>query len=254
MNRAPSSKDRWWSEHEATCGGSFIKIKEPEGYTNKKKTRKKEERKGYGNIATMFKKGGNSKNSETKVKEVVSDKGQLIEKDTSTLPSPMAGDCTSLQRSSTIDLTEDSLETPEQKETKHSSRNAVNSVASTPSYDEIRTNMLQAALKRLDANQPKGKLTDLSSSTKTNTRESLKRTREVSSDDDDDDLVVIDKKTKKPNVDESIINIDTTSSRIDYKECPVCGRGDIPSTTINIHINFCLEEMELDFSDDENNI
>ena len=244
MNRAPSSQDKWWSEHEATCGGSFIKIKEPEGYTNKKKTKKKEERKGYGNIAKMFKKGDNSKNSEAKVNEVVSDKGQLIEKDTSTLPSPMTGDSTSLQRSSTIDLTEDLLETPEQKETKHSSWNAV---TSTPSYDEIRTNMLQAALKRLDANQQKEKLRDLSS-----TRESLKRTREISSDDDDDDdLVVINKKTKKPNIDESI---DTTALQIDYKECPVCGRGDIPSTTINIHINFCLEEMELDFSDDENNI
>lgn len=248
MNRAPSSKDRWWSEHEATCGGSFIKIKEPEGYTNKKKT-KKEERKGYGNIAKMFKKGGKSKNSEAKVKKVVSDKEQLIAKDTSTVPSPMAGDSTFLQRSSTIDLTEDSLETPEQKETKLGMLAAVDSAASTPSYDEIRTNMLQAALKRLDANQQKGKLRDLSS-TETNTRESLKRTREVSSD-DDDDLVVIN---KKPNIDESIINIDTTASRIDYKECPVCGRGDIPSTTINIHINFCLEEMELDFSDDENNI
>uniref|UniRef100_A0A1I7YHV8 SprT-like domain-containing protein n=2 Tax=Steinernema glaseri TaxID=37863 RepID=A0A1I7YHV8_9BILA len=29
-NRAPGSYDRWWSQHEATCGGKFVKVKEPE--------------------------------------------------------------------------------------------------------------------------------------------------------------------------------------------------------------------------------
>ncbi|XP_028653612.2 DNA-dependent metalloprotease SPRTN [Erpetoichthys calabaricus] len=32
MNRAPSSNDTWWEEHQRTCGGKFIKIKEPENY------------------------------------------------------------------------------------------------------------------------------------------------------------------------------------------------------------------------------
>ncbi|CEF70040.1 Domain of unknown function SprT-like domain-containing protein [Strongyloides ratti] len=32
MNRAPSKNDYWWSQHEATCGGKFIKIKEPDNY------------------------------------------------------------------------------------------------------------------------------------------------------------------------------------------------------------------------------
>uniref|UniRef100_A0A5F8GTK5 SprT-like domain-containing protein n=1 Tax=Monodelphis domestica TaxID=13616 RepID=A0A5F8GTK5_MONDO len=40
MNRAPSAKDYWWSEHQRTCGGTYIKVKEPEGYskTGKKTT------------------------------------------------------------------------------------------------------------------------------------------------------------------------------------------------------------------------
>ena len=32
MNRAPSPKDHWWAEHQRACGGTYIKIREPEGY------------------------------------------------------------------------------------------------------------------------------------------------------------------------------------------------------------------------------
>jgi hypothetical protein len=30
MNRAPGKTDRWWSRHEAECGGTYTKISEPE--------------------------------------------------------------------------------------------------------------------------------------------------------------------------------------------------------------------------------
>ncbi|CAH8455205.1 unnamed protein product [Schistosoma turkestanicum] len=30
MNRVPGPKDTWWSQHQATCIGKFVKIKEPE--------------------------------------------------------------------------------------------------------------------------------------------------------------------------------------------------------------------------------
>ena len=33
MNRAPGPNDRWWAEHQSMCGGTFIKVKEPEGET-----------------------------------------------------------------------------------------------------------------------------------------------------------------------------------------------------------------------------
>lgn len=44
MNRAPGPSDFWWKEHQQTCGGQFIKIKEPEnfkarGSKNKEKTK-----------------------------------------------------------------------------------------------------------------------------------------------------------------------------------------------------------------------
>ncbi|XP_062293286.1 DNA-dependent metalloprotease SPRTN [Scomber scombrus] len=37
MNRAPSSLDPWWEDHRRTCGGTYTKVKEPEGYGKKGK-------------------------------------------------------------------------------------------------------------------------------------------------------------------------------------------------------------------------
>ncbi|XP_005064743.1 DNA-dependent metalloprotease SPRTN [Mesocricetus auratus] len=34
-NRAPSAHDYWWADHQKTCGGTYIKIKEPENYSKK---------------------------------------------------------------------------------------------------------------------------------------------------------------------------------------------------------------------------
>ncbi|KAM3175076.1 hypothetical protein ACTXT7_009260 [Hymenolepis weldensis] len=42
VNRAPGSNDLWWSEHQASCNGQFIKINEPADYKNKQKKAKKE--------------------------------------------------------------------------------------------------------------------------------------------------------------------------------------------------------------------
>ncbi|XP_033110569.1 sprT-like domain-containing protein Spartan [Anneissia japonica] len=43
MNRAPSPRDPWWSSHQQSCGGTYHKEKEPEGYGEKKGKRKREE-------------------------------------------------------------------------------------------------------------------------------------------------------------------------------------------------------------------
>ncbi len=48
MNRAPSPRDPWWADHQRTCGGTYRKIKEPEGYGQKTKKGGKEDRKGTG--------------------------------------------------------------------------------------------------------------------------------------------------------------------------------------------------------------
>jgi DNA-directed RNA polymerase subunit RPC12/RpoP len=45
-NRAPGPNDRWWAEHSLTCGGTFIKVKEPEKKTKQKKAEVKSTSKG----------------------------------------------------------------------------------------------------------------------------------------------------------------------------------------------------------------
>ncbi|KAM8726303.1 DNA-dependent metalloprotease SPRTN [Acanthopagrus schlegelii] len=37
MNRAPSALDPWWEAHRRSCGGTYTKVKEPEGYGKKGK-------------------------------------------------------------------------------------------------------------------------------------------------------------------------------------------------------------------------
>ncbi|KAM4632791.1 DNA-dependent metalloprotease SPRTN [Polymixia lowei] len=54
MNRAPSSLDPWWADHQRSCGGTYTKVKEPEGYRKKgkadgNKDKKSQDKKPSGN-------------------------------------------------------------------------------------------------------------------------------------------------------------------------------------------------------------
>lgn len=42
MNRKPGPNDKWWAEHQQTCGGEFEKISEPENSKNDKNKNSKE--------------------------------------------------------------------------------------------------------------------------------------------------------------------------------------------------------------------
>ncbi|CAG8496757.1 652_t:CDS:2, partial [Diversispora eburnea] len=48
MNRKPQPADRWWNEHQKSCGGNFVKISEPTPKETKKRNKKitKENKKG----------------------------------------------------------------------------------------------------------------------------------------------------------------------------------------------------------------
>lgn len=59
MNRAPSALDPWWEEHRRTCGGTYAKVKEPEGYGKKgKKDAKKEGKSSESKAAAKGKSAG----------------------------------------------------------------------------------------------------------------------------------------------------------------------------------------------------
>ncbi|XP_057679131.1 DNA-dependent metalloprotease SPRTN [Corythoichthys intestinalis] len=83
MNRAPSSLDPWWGDHQRTCGGTYTKVKEPEGYGQKGK--KKREAKTGGKLATMEKPAGSRD-----IRDVIafSGKGFVLGRNPMTSPSP----------------------------------------------------------------------------------------------------------------------------------------------------------------------
>ena len=126
--------------------------------------------------------------------------------------------------------------------------------------EQKRRKMAEAAEKRLKASQTKGLTqTELPSSTTGDIRDFMKRKNHIPTNES------VDSQPKSNNHSNTSLNSTKptkdhtpnipSSSRcgqktIEKRTCPVCGREDIPATTINIHINFCLEEMELSEEDE----
>uniref|UniRef100_A0A8C6ULP1 DNA-dependent metalloprotease SPRTN n=1 Tax=Neogobius melanostomus TaxID=47308 RepID=A0A8C6ULP1_9GOBI len=83
MNRAPSHLDPWWEDHRRTCGGTYTKVKEPEGY-GKKKSGKKDK------AAPSMSTSGNEKTESSKNLIPFSGKGFTLggKSQTSTSSSP----------------------------------------------------------------------------------------------------------------------------------------------------------------------
>ncbi|CAL1529399.1 unnamed protein product [Lymnaea stagnalis] len=78
MNRAPSPRDFWWAEHQATCGGTYTKVKEPEGYGQKKgKGKEGKPKDSTSDIRVFVSKGkddetGNGQRSKSKIVDIFS--------------------------------------------------------------------------------------------------------------------------------------------------------------------------------------
>ncbi|XP_011494455.1 PREDICTED: sprT-like domain-containing protein Spartan [Ceratosolen solmsi marchali] len=56
MNRVPGPNDFWWSDHQRTCGGQFIKIKEPKKTEGQKKNKRAAQTTVKNNIFNWVKK------------------------------------------------------------------------------------------------------------------------------------------------------------------------------------------------------
>ena len=54
-NRAPSHNDPWWGDHQASCGGSYIKIREPEAKDKPPKRKVKALEAGASTVNTIEK-------------------------------------------------------------------------------------------------------------------------------------------------------------------------------------------------------
>ncbi len=224
INRAPSSRDPWWSNHVTSCGGTFMKIKEPEGYSEKKSRKPKKDStlgKGSKNIVDML----NNKAASTSTSTSISESNDVLErkKRKRTIVNGvivLCDDEESLSPRVSPDIT-------------------LQPSSPSEEYRDIRSKMLNAVEKRIDLTQPASAVKHY--------------------------IPIVHKKKTKPtdqvliDTNQALINEDQLSSSSlqtanlqftsDTVTCPVCGCTDIPNKIITMHIEYCLEEMELDDSD-----
>ena len=277
INRAPSCNDTWWAEHQRTCGGTFKKVKEPEGYCAKGKNNKggaaKQNDSKQGNIKQLLEvKGSSSKDKETNTVPFAG-KGHVLNFSDKTVKGARKEEA---RDSSTVDLTVEV---------------------------SMREKLLAAAENRLKGSEQRGKkkrksLTGRGSKsredTSTGNGDLRKHFKRVSSEatesqpvkktrtSDSDDCQVLDAATVKDNHavygrqtggsstrvndrtvslhnpdmimieddEDSLLSQGSTGSSVPQKTCPVCLRTDIPETVLSIHVHLCLEEMELSDSDE----
>ena len=274
MNRAPSPRDFWWEEHQRTCGGTYTKIKEPDGYgqnkreagtsgsnPNKAKVRRqgdKGEGAGSRNIKDMFTKVVDGKDNTT---------GQQLPPVLKVFEG--TGHKLSQGSSGSSTLREKMLEAAE-KRIQASKQRGVKSVAGTKRKmgtsgqsrrshdirDFTSTNILGGG--RPVVKRPKLSLTDsdciildpLSShSTQTvihsNSSTPPYKLSSSSGDSSSNDVIDLSEDFHRNNPTTDLISLDSDEDDDGgLKMCPVCGRTDIPAAIINAHITFCLEEEE----------
>ena len=234
-NRAPSSSDRWWSDHQRDCSGTFIKIKEPDGYSNKNKSKAKKTKEvtPSQDIRKMLTKKVPSKESETK--------------DSQTTIDNFVGN----KRTHSIDLIEPLSETIEEKRCKfaNAAEKRIQALQNrglckkTPNKESTNRDRINIVT---DDNK-QGSLKPILDSPPHNNRVGPSYSSHNSSHSNNEAITIIDDE-------DDIVISSVSSSRISVSEkrtCPVCGRDDIPFTTINTHIAFCVEEMEFEDENDD---
>ncbi len=229
MNRPPSPNDHWWAGHAATCGGTYTKTKEPDGYSDKGKRNKKEDKsvsagKGSKNIVDFLKKTGSSSSDHH---DDSSGRGQT----------------TKIVKGIIV---------PSGKQQGPSNSQSI-PVCRTNDSENVRLKVLSAIEQRHNTKRP----LEISHVKKT-TNSSNKRAKVNC----EDDVVIVDstpppstvviatKKTNKltwaakPSVSSKSKATPTTKPSV--TKCPVCGRTDIPSVVFEAHFQYCLEELESD--------
>lgn len=80
-NRAPSAHDYWWATHQKTCGGTYVKVKEPENYSKKGKEKAKPRKQPAAAVAAAAaasKKKGKPNRGETQLLIPFSGKGYVL--------------------------------------------------------------------------------------------------------------------------------------------------------------------------------
>ena len=282
MNRAPSSRDRWWNEHQLSCGGSYTKVREPEGY-GKKKQQKPESttEKSGGKPDTMNGRPSGCKDIKELMK--INDKGSTSKGGSSTqgvgkaqVPHSSKGlsqkvfsgqghtllasgdRASNKQPASQSERRQKLLEAVEKRtqvaQTKGVKRKSTES--NSHSHD-IRTFSTQhrGKLPKLDPSTPSQGHTTASLTQETTDSDTLceatcsSNTSKFLSGNDRCDVVDLVNDGRCISESDQVVVIDDGpeleggAMPVEFQRmCPVCGRTDIPSDLINLHVAYCLED------------
>lgn len=280
MNRAPSSRDLWWAEHQATCGGTFIKTKEPEGYGKKPK-----DSEGCGQ-----KRSSKRKRSPVKSRDIstmlnkTSSKPRIAitgARDIVTVTNSASGVSDDEREERRRKLAEAALKRIKDSHKRGEPTSRQSPVRKSPPVPSVvvlppiapttssSSSSRQSLVNRPSASMPlhspvlsQGNTnsnavanSDVIDTTLATDNTDIINTTNTSS----DPLILPDITTPTRSGNSltiSLVDDDDIDDGHDHnvtmetRQCPVCGCGDIPFPVINTHIAFCLEEMELE-SDDE---
>jgi len=281
MNRAPSPKDYWWEKHQRMCGGTYIKIKEPEGY-GESKSRKRDNGASVGktdgggdrgrdtgsrNIKDMFKKTmddstgqqlpSTSRPSSSSDVRVFGDSGHKLSNEDS-------GSSLSTLRTKMLEAAEKRMQVNKQRGVAGTKRKISSSGLSKGNHD-IRDFTSGSNDSRAGAKRPKLSSTDLGndciildleSSTSSQVASPSNTSPQSSAGESGSNNAIIDL-SKDPHEEhptqcdtDFILLDDSDEDTSGLKMCPVCGRTDIPAAIINAHVAFCLDEVTESALDD----
>ena len=256
MNRCPSARDPWWFEHQRTCGGVYVKIKEPEGYGKKvkKKSREKEGNSENKNIRVLL--GG--KKEPSKFIPAVSPTKAFIGHGIT------LGTSTSQPQGKEVDLKSKILLAAEKRRTENEAKQLV-SLCGTKRKSDITTcqktmndYVIQSPIKKSRLNNGGSDCIIISDnsigeSSRTSTDETTSSAGAASNEETSSIIVIPDDDTTlSGDVSNDDMGVDPVTSKAppdswfqsDFKTCPVCGMGNIPAEVINIHVSLCLEAEE----------
>ena len=274
MNRAPSSRDPWWQNHQKTCGGTYHKVREPEDYGKKngKKvgtSNSKNDKVKTRNIKDMLGGTNTSESSSTSNTETKKTSSQVIK--------PFDGRGRELSSSASSSSDQGSLSARErmaaaaerrfrenqqtgstaQGKSILSKRKSVNSEDGLPSKRQKQDAVIVVGERRSRDEQGVTSLGKRKIPPVTEEEEERKRSTQTA----------IDAGNQQPSGQKSHDIIDltadsplsagshtapSTAAAVEFKTCPVCGLTEIPAAIINAHVTFCLdEECESTLVDDD---
>lgn len=247
-NRAPSHNDLWWAEHQRACGGTFIKVKEPQSFSLKEKKRKPK----HGDIKQLLEAGTSKRMDSSSTTVSFSGRGHVLDHQ----KRGGGGDTCDLTESQSIRekalaAAEQRLKTNQEKgkrkkpQTGEQLRRVVarKRCCQDDSHD-IMSIWNRYSHERAESQSQKRTKMVL---------DNLDDCEEVAADlnSSDDGYITVPKQTAADEDCVIVVEDDVSSSSssqhssVPLQTCPVCLRTDIPKTVLSIHVNICLEEMKL---------